>query len=135
MTRKGYKQTPEHRAKIAAAKVRQYEDPAEREKQRERGASRSHGRVGTGAYVSWYAMKRRVTKTQPVDLPYYSGLDMDPRWLQFEAFYADMGDRPPGRSLDRIDGNRGYWPDNCRWATASEQRLNRRSATHAGRNA
>jgi type II secretory pathway predicted ATPase ExeA len=67
MTTKGYKQTPEHRAKIAAAKRRQYVDPAEREMQRQRGLARSHGKVGTGAYTSWYAMKRRVKKTQPKD--------------------------------------------------------------------
>jgi hypothetical protein len=55
---------------------------------------------------------------------------MDPRWESFAAFYADMGERPEGRSLDRRDGSRGYWPDNCRWATASEQRLNQKRNHH-----
>lgn len=116
--------SPETRTKIATAKRRLYEDPAEREKQRQRALARSHGHVGTGVYTSWYAMKRRVKKTQPHDVKYYRGLDMDPRWERFEAFLADMGERPEGHSLDRIDGSRGYWPDNCRWATFREQRLN-----------
>ena len=124
MTVKGYRQTEEHRAKIAAAKRLQYADPAERAKQSQRLRALSHGLVGTGAYVSWYAMKRRVNKVQPKDAPYYEGIDMDPRWSSFEAFYADMGDRPEGHTLDRIDGRKGYWPGNCRWATWREQRLN-----------
>lgn len=53
------------------------------------------------------------------------GITVCERWLTFENFYADMGDAPPGLTLDRIDNNAGYSPDNCRWATAAQQGSNR----------
>lgn len=56
------------------------------------------------------------------------GIDMDPRWLHFANFCSDMGIRPGLEfTLDRKDNDRGYWPDNCRWATRTEQCLNRRT--------
>ena len=61
------------------------------------------------------------------------GIKVCQRWSGehgFEAFLADMGDRPAGKTLDRVDGAKGYKPGNCRWATAKEQRANR---THMAR--
>jgi hypothetical protein len=54
------------------------------------------------------------------------GIDIDPRWHKFEAFLADMGERPAGLTLERVDNDRGYWPDNCVWATSTVQGRNRR---------
>lgn len=49
---------------------------------------------------------------------------IDPRWDSYENFLADMGECPPGKTLDRKDNNKGYSKDNCRWATPVEQALN-----------
>lgn len=77
--------------------------------------------------VSYYSMKMRVKNPNRKYASRYilRGIDMDPRWEDYQAFLSDMGERPEGTSLDRIDNNRGYWPGNCRWATSKQQGNNR----------
>lgn len=81
----------------------------------------------TPTYYSWTAMKARCNQPGNKDWPRYGGrgITYDPRWADFVSFYDDMGDRPEGMTLDRIDPDGNYERSNCRWATASEQAVNR----------
>lgn len=87
-----------------------------------------HGGSGTPAYRSWSGMLHRCYKTTNIGWENYGGrgIKVDKRWHDFSNFLADMGERPPGKSLDRIDVNGNYGPGNCRWADASEQSSNQR---------
>ena len=86
----------------------------------QRGASR------TGAYKSWKAMMERCYSQRSASYPRYGslGVTVCDRWHSFAGFHQDMGERPIGKTLDRIDNSKGYEPTNCRWATPREQRAN-----------
>jgi hypothetical protein len=86
-----------------------------------------HGK-DKNTYNRWLAMVKRCTDPADKHFKNYGGrgITVCERWMSFENFYADMGKSPDGLSLDRIDNDRGYEPDNVRWATRKMQQRNRR---------
>lgn len=81
-------------------------------------------------YHVWWAIKTRCYNPKDKSYKDYGGrgITMCDRWLNsLEAFEEDMGNRPVGTSIDRIDPNGNYEPSNCRWATPLQQTLNRRN--------
>jgi len=96
-----------------------------------RETSTTHGQWGTPEYNAWNTMKQRCLNPNNPRWHQYGGrgITVCEQWLPFENFIADMGQKPsPEHSLDRIDNESGYRPDNCRWATRSEQCRNSRAS-------
>src|SRR5690606_34445144 len=100
----------------------------------ERGKARiKHGHSSSGkltpTYSAWTGMLTRCRNPKDKNYENYGGrgITVCNSWLDFPAFLADMGEAPPGMSLDRIDVNGGYEPGNCRWATADQQSNNKRN--------
>jgi hypothetical protein len=94
-----------------------------------------HGLSRSRAYYCWKNMRARCFNPRHRQYPSYGGrgISVCERWLIFENFYADMGEPPPGLSLDRINNDGNYEPGNCRWATVAEQLANRRPRRHSKR--
>lgn len=107
-------------------------------RERNRATSSTHGKSRSPIYWVWNSMLRRCEKLTDKSYTRYGdrGIYVCERWQSFENFYADMGDAPDGMSLDRLDNDGPYTPENCQWATDKEQSRNKRNSrviTHNGR--
>lgn len=97
--------------------------------------NRTHGMKGTPTHNTWCAMKQRCCYQRSNQFRYYGGrgIAVCDRWHTFENFLADMGERPNGMTIDRVDSDGDYEPSNCRWATKAVQDRNRRSTINVTR--
>lgn len=88
-----------------------------------------HKMSGSPEYKAWSDMKVRCLRPNHKSFRNYGarGIKICERWMRFDEFFADMGNRPEGCSLDRRDNNGDYEPGNCRWVTLDEQNRNKRN--------
>lgn len=96
---------------------------------RRRTHAHTTGRKSSPTYNSWHGMLQRCLNPSSPAYDRYGGrgITVCKRWRKFSNFLSDMGERPDGLTLERKNNNKGYGPKNCRWASYSDQALNKRS--------
>lgn len=104
----------------------------ERSAQANVGLKRTHGGTGTTEHRIWVNIRHRCNNPRSKLYPRYGGrgIKLSPRWDDFAAFLEDMGPRPAGHSIDRINVDGDYSADNCRWATSKQQARNKRTTRY-----
>jgi hypothetical protein len=117
------RKNPEHSKRMTGRKL------TDEHKRKIGMKSKKHGMWKSGVYSSWQAMKRRCDDKnwEHAYLYFDRGIKYCEEWVKFENFYRDMGDRPKGKTLDRINNDGDYEIGNCRWATPRDQQMNRRN--------
>ncbi len=93
--------------------------------------NKTHGLYGTPEYCSWAGMKYRCLTPTCKRYEDYGGrgITVCERWMRFENFLEDMGNKPsPEMGIERIDNDKGYYPENCKWGTEEEQQNNKRNS-------
>jgi hypothetical protein len=86
-----------------------------------------HAKIQSSTYTSWEAMRQRCNNPHNDYYHRYGGrgIKICERWNEFSNFLEDMGERPPGKTLDRKDNNKNYCKENCKWSTPKEQANNK----------
>lgn len=100
-----------------------------------RNASITHGLTETPTYKIWTGIRSRCNNPKVKHYNSYGGrgIKICKRWDKFENFLKDMGERPEGLTIERINNDKGYYPKNCKWATYKEQASNKRKTIRVKR--